>query len=487
MHILDRLRSLVNEVMHKLIPYKQIEQAGHFESPVSEKMAAAHTLWAQMYQNQAPWLADDGMRSLNLAAFICSELARQVVMELKWNITGTQKDAGDAPQNNPRASYLSDEFSRCMGITLREKLQQGMASGGMVIRPYPVGGRLFFDFSPDWCVYPAAFNGSGDLTDVIFRDQHTDGKTIYTRLERQTVSGDDVVITQRCFRSQTPGTLGTECPLTAVPLWAELAPELTVHNTGGRPLFGRYRVASANTEDLDTVLGSSVFAAAADCIRDADEQYSRLIWEFKAKETAIDVDPTALLPVGNGARAELPKLERRLFRALDLGHEDTYHVYDPPIRDVSILNGLNSIFCRIEDLCGIARGTVSDPNEQAMTATQIKMMKQRTYETISVNQQALESCLRDVIRAMDIYASALGLAPPGEYDASFEWDDSVIVDTDQQLNERLSLVNAGAMSKAELRMWYLGETQAQAEAAVQRIAAEQTESMLPDDFPTGDM
>ena len=113
-----------------------------------------------------------------------------------------------------------------------------------------------------------------------------------------------------------------------------------------------------------------------------------------------------------------------------------------------------------------------------MTATQIMMLRQRTYETISANQASLEQCLRDVIYAADIYTTALHLAPPGEYDVSFEWDDSVIVDTNQQLNERVMLLNAGVMSKEELRMWYLGETQAQAQDAVKRIQQEQMQGMM---------
>lgn len=486
MGIFSKIRSMIEGVIHKLIPYKQIEQAGHFESPVSAEMSSALNLWSQMYMGRPPWMSEnDGVKTLNIPAFVCSELSRQVLMEHKWSITGTEQDADGNALTNPRSEYLAEQFKRCTGITLREKLEYGMAAGGMIVKPYPINGKLYVDFSPNWCVYPISFDGDGYLTDVIFRDQYIDGKNYYTRLEQQTVEEDSVIITHRCFRSQTLDSIGTECSLKEVPVWSSIEPKAVISGTGGRPLFGWYRVASANTDDLDTVLGASVFAKATGCIREADKQWSRLLWEFEAKETAIDVDPTVLVPKSprsaDGIRYEMPKLNKRLFRAVDLGKDDTYNVFDPPIRDASLLNGLNAMFCRIEDLCGVARGTISDPNVQAMTATQIITNKQRTYETINSNQKALEQCLRDVIHAMDVYASALDLAPKGEYEASFEWDDSVIVDTNQQLNERLLLVNAGAMSKAELRQWYLGETEAQAKAAVQQIQAEQMQSMMASD------
>ena len=78
---------------------------------------------------------------------------------------------------------------------------------------------------------------------------------------------------------------------------------------------------------------------------------------------------------------------------------------------------------------------------------------------------------------MDKYATVYGLAPEGEYDVSFDWDDSILTDRDQQNQERLMLLNAGIISKVEYRMWYFGETKAQAEAAIQAVQQEQTDAM----------
>ena len=73
---------------------------------------------------------------------------------------------------------------------------------------------------------------------------------------------------------------------------------------------------------------------------------------------------------------------------------------------------------------------------------------------------------------MDKYATMYKLAPEGEYELSFEWDDSIITDSSQQLGERLELLAQGIISKAELRKWYFGETQAQAETAIKTIQQE---------------
>jgi A118 family predicted phage portal protein len=259
--------------------------------------------------------------------------------------------------------------------------------------------------------------------------------------------------------------------------WAELQPTVTVSDTSGQ-LFGWYKVAAANCIDVDSPMGVSVYAKARDTIEQADYQYSRLLWEFEGSELAIDVDPTVLrtqnAPAEIGqTRLETPHLSERLFRQVDMGRDDTYKVFSPAIRDASLINGLNHLLAKIEDQCGLSRGTLCDPDAVARTATELKIMKARTYTTIDTNQKALERCLRDVLRVMDRYATLYGLAPEGEYDVSFEWDDSILSDTAQQLQERLLLLNAGLYSKAEMRQWYFGETSAQAQASIAAVQQEQ--------------
>lgn len=309
------------------------------------------------------------------------------------------------------------------------------------------------------------------LSDVIFRDTYTVGKNIFTRLERHTVDGSNVKISHRVFKSNNRDSIGTEVSLSDVPIWAELKPEATVTATDGQ-LFGWYRVAQANNVDIDSPMGASVFAKACGAIHDADEQYSRLMWEYEGSELAIDVDPTVLRPKKNGnGKEEMPKLNERLFRAVDRGQDDSYNVFSPAIRDASIINGLVQILYRVEDLCGLARGTITEAQSVAKTATELNILKNRSYSTIADNQHKLETCLREVIRAMDKYATLYHLAPEGEYEVSFEWDDSIINDTATQLGERLTLLNAGVSSRQEIREWYYGETPAQAKAAI--VAADQ--------------
>lgn len=486
----------IRQVIHRMIPYKDIESAEHIETPLSNDMINALDKWHSMYLNDAPWLGgEDDVKSLNLPAFISSEIARCVTLEMEWNITGTDVDHAGNKAENPRSIFLKKEAEKLFK-DLRRKLEQGCAGGGLVIKPYVRDGKIFFDWVIDWSLYPVSFGDDGDLTDVIFPDVYVDGKDIYTRLERHTQMKDGATrITQRAFKSNTRDSLGKEISLSDVPRWAELPPEAIIRDVDGQ-MFGWFKVAAANNVDIDSPMGISVFSKSEDVIREADEQYSRLLWEYEGSELAIDVDPTVMRArKGTNGTLEMPKLKKRLFRKIDLGTDDHYNVFSPAIRDVSLVNGLNELFMRIEDLSGMARGTISNVNDTARTATELKIMRQRTYATISDNQKALERCLQDVIRAMDRYATIYKLAPEGEYEVSFVWDDSVITDSEQQMNERMVLYNIGAIGLAEMRMWYLGETKAQAQQAIAEIAAEKAalmadmQAMVPtvpdDDMPPG--
>ncbi|MBR4542240.1 MAG: phage portal protein [Lachnospiraceae bacterium] len=477
------LAEAIRSVLHKMIPYTSIESVENIETPLSTDMINALDEWYKMYINQPTWVVPEDkdeatVKSLNLPSFIASEIARQIIIELNWDITGKSGENGDE-QPNPRAKFLKEEFTKVFD-DLRQKLEQGCAAGGMTLRPYPKDEHIHFAWTCDWALYPVSFGSDGNLIDVIFRDTYTEGQTIYTRLERHVVDGDNVIITQRAFKSTNKNSIGTEINLKSVPIWADLEEKAIVENAEGQ-MFGWFKVAAANSVDVESPMGTSVYAKAKDLIREADKQYSRLMWEYEGSELAIDVDPTAMRPNKNGdGKMEMPKLNKRLFRAVDIdkGDRDLYEVFSPAIRDSNLVNGLNQLLMRIEDLTGLSRGTIADANiSEARTATEMRILKQRSYATISDNQKALETCFKDVIRAMDKLATLYNLAPEGEYEVSFDWDDSILVDKSQELNEDLALVSSSLMSKVEFRMRHFGETKAQAQAALQEIMQENATSM----------
>ena len=401
-----------------------------------------------------------------------------------------------------RAEYLETQYKK-LKRQLRKQVEYGIAKGGLVIKPYviinevekPISegsditatAEIEFDFIQADAFYPLAFDAAGRITEAAFIQTKTEKDAVYRRLEYHKWQGNKVQIINKAFKSsnnQNQGDmsgldLGMEVPLKSVPEWKDLQETTTIQNVD-KPLFGYFRMPEANTIDTNSPLGVSGFSRAVDLIKDADFQYSRLLWEYEAGEMAIDIDRDAMQfkkDEQGGEHSVMPVMQERLFRKIDLGESDTYQPYAPALRDTQYIQGLNTILMRIEDVTGLSRGTISDAAAEARTATELKILKQRSYQANADIQQSLEDTLKDVIYIMNTYCDLYDITPDGDYDVSFEWDDSIIVDVDTELGKRITLQQNGLASKLENRMWYFGETERQAQEALLKIGEENQQAM----------
>lgn len=531
----------LKEMIRKMIGTRTIEQKLHVAPVISSQMEEAIQLWTDMYKNKAPWLKEptfsDPSRvvSLGLASMIASEKARTALLEFQSEITTPTEEvevenpeykkaqeefaeSGEqflvtaqpptVKQDKPigstkRAEYLNLQYKK-LKKKLRKYVEYGIAKGGLVIKPYVVMNEdakgkkvaeIEFDFIQADAFYPLAFDNSGNITEAAFLQTSTEKDTIYRRLEYHKWKGNSVEILNSAFKStnmQNQGDmsgidLGQEVPLTEVNEWKDLQTKTVINNVR-RPLFAYFRMPQANTVDLSSPLGVSGFSRAVDLIKDADMQYSRLLWEYEGGELAIDIDRDALNFVEgtakDGSRVEhsvLSQLQQRLYRKVDIGIDgNTYQPYAPALRDANYIQGLNTILMRIEDVVALSRGTLSDAASEARTATELKILKQRSYQENAEIQQALEDALNDVIYVMDAYCDLYQITEKGEYDVSYEWDDSIITDVDTELNKRVMLMQNGLSSKLETRMWYFGETERQAQESLIKIQEESQQQMQQD-------
>lgn len=441
----------IRQVVNRLFGKSTIENALHVKLAATSEMTDAIELWTSMYLNAPPW-SDAVVRTLGLPAAIASEVARLVTIEMKSEVTGSA-----------RADYLNEQYQRVIKC-IRRYVEYGCAKGGLILKPYIEGKSIDVDFVQADRFYPIAFDSKGNITDVVFVERKTEGSTYYTRLERHRFTGTDCTVSNRAFRSVNKSYLGTEIALSNVDQWVELLPEATMTGTK-QPLYGYFKPPVANNIDPQSPLGVSVYARAADLIKEADKQYSRYLWEFEGGELAVHADEGMFRLDKNGKR-QLPKGKERLYRALNVDSSaagnKAFDVFSPVLRDTSLGNGLNTLLERIEDACGLARGTFSNQTQEAKTATEIKVLKQRSYATITDTQKALQAALEQLIYAMDYWTTIGKLAPSGNYDVSFEWDDSIIVDTQSEQAIRMQEVAAGLLKPIDYIMWRYGVSEERA-------------------------
>lgn len=531
----SQIVSKLKEILKAMIGARTIEQTLNVTPVISSQMENAIQLWSDMYKDQAPWLHEPTpqspvrVTSLGLPAMIASEKARTALLELESEITTPVEEVevdnpnyeepkpdeygNILPTTEPptmledkpvgdtaRAEYLESQYKK-LKRQLRKQIEYGIAKGGLVIKPYIIlNGQdegldeevasIEYDFIQADCFYPLAFDATGKIVEAAFIQTKTEKNVIYRRLEYHKWMNGTVQIVNKAFKSTDNANtgdlngldLGKEIPLTEVPEWKDLQPSTVIKNVS-KPLFAYFKMPEANTVDTSSPLGVSGYSRAVNLIKDADMQYSRLLWEYEAGEMAVNIDRDAfkfMEDTQGNQHTVLPAMQERLYRRIDISEDELFEPYAPTLRDTSYTEGLNTILMRIEDVCGISRGTLSDATQDAKTATELKILRQRSYQTNADIQQAIEDALRDVIYVMDTYCTLYEITPPGEYEVNFEWDDSIIVDINEELNKRLSLMSEGLVSKLENRMWYFGETEKQAREALAKIADENIQSMEQD-------
>lgn len=414
---------------------------------ISQEMIEALELWSNMYSNKAPWLNNEVV-STNLSAAISSEIARLATIEMRVKVEGSS-----------RATYLSEQLQKVVD-NIRFIVELGSAKGSIILKPYIGDKNIYVDFVQADQFFPVEFDADGNITGIVFVDQKVRGDTYFTRLEQHILKGKEYTVTNKAYKSKSRDVLGGEIALTELPEWEGLEEEATIANIE-KPLFGYFKYPLSNNIDPTSPLGVSCFSRAVKQIEQADRQWSDLLWEFYSGKRALFIDVLAFGKDSQG-KAILP--DKRLYRTIESGSPEGefFQEWSPTFREQNIITGFNTILKQIEFTCGLAYGTISDPNIVDRTATEIKSTKQRSYSTIVDVQKAITKMLDGLLYAMDVWTTLGKLAPKGKYSATYDYDDSVIVDRSAQFTEDLRLVTTQIMSKVEFRMRNMREDEATA-------------------------
>lgn len=422
---------------------KDITKVFGADITVSAIMVNKISLWRKMYRDEPEWKGEDNdfVKTLNLPAVIASKLSGNITAEMKVDIGGT-----------PRADFIMEQSKKILGpVRVQEIVEKAQALGGVIVKPYIKGEGIAFDISEADENFPVDFDDDGNMTGCIFMDRRRVNNAYYTRLEFHRFEGTLYRISNAAFRSNSQDNIGSRVPLNSVSAWSDIEEEVTIDDLE-KPLFAYYKTPVSNNYDSNAKhVGVSAFGRATDLIEEADRLWSNFLWEFESGKRAMYIDDTALKLSSDGKPyLASDRFYRRVSGASSIGDSNKlFEDWTPTIRQAELLEGLDSILARIEKNCGLAAGTLmTNPGRIVeKTATEIIMTNQDTFLTIVNNQKNLESMLNDLFYAVNALIDLYGLAPDGEYEAMYEFDDSVIVDKDKQFSQDMQTKNGGMMPK----------------------------------------
>lgn len=432
--------------------YTTLKQIVGKDITLSDKMIYATNEWKQMLNGQADWITDS-IVSLGIEEGICREFADCALVEMETSVSNERLDK----------IYQKNIAS------LNENLQEGLALGSFVLKPL---GEAAAEFISADKIIPISFGDDGKPIDIAFLTVKKVGDVDYfTRFERHYFVNGNLTIENRCFHSQTANDIGLPCSLEAVEEWRNIEPGPVTYPGMNRMDFGYYRNPVKNKVD-GSPCGVSVYDSAVDLIRKTDIQGARLDWEYESGERAIHVDNRVLKQDKSTGRFGMAKLNKRLYRGLNLEvgkDQELLKEYSPEMRDEAFKRGLEEYKREIEFSVGLAYGDLSDVQEVAKTATEIKASKNRKYNRVTAIQNNLYDCLEDFAAGLAFYNSMLNSG----YEFSCKFNDSILTDEEAERQQDRQDVSMGVMSHLEYRMKWYNED----EATAKKMLPEQNQVM----------
>ena len=413
----DGFRRFWRGVM-RMFGYTTLKNIVGKDITLSDRMIDAINDWKNMMNGQADWITDY-VKSLKIEDGICREFADAVLIEMESKVSEERLD-------KIYQKTIAD---------LNENLQEGLGLGSLVIKP--IGPDKAEFITADKFI-PISFDDDGKPVDIGFLTVKRMGENDYfIRFERHYLLNGNLTIENKCYHSQDPSDIGQRCSLEEVPEWADINPRPVTYPGMQQMDFGYYRNPIKNRID-GSACGVSVFASAEELIRKADIQGARLDWEYESGERAIHIDSRALKQDKKTGRFGMAKLNRRLYRGLNL--EDG--------KDKELLK-FN---------VGLAYGDLSDVQQVEKTAAEVKTSKARKFNRVGAIQNKLKDCLEDFVAGLAFYN---GLYTSG-YEFMCNFNDSILTDEETERQQDRQDVSMGVMSHLEYRMKWYNEDEATA-------------------------
>ena len=293
----------------------------------------------------------------------------------------------------------------------RSALELALIGGECYLKPVWVDGAWNWRPIPRGSILVFARDWHGEPTDVGLMEKTLSGRHYYTLLERRCLDGDGILtVTNRLYRSQSPGALGREVKLSEQPLYAGLPERYTYPLPLGGVGLVRLKLPMANCIDGSRE-GVSIYAPATELIAAIAENENQLRGEFRRGQSRLVVSRDML----RGGQ-----LADDMFVALDESPESVgITVFSPELRQSSFLERQQAYLRTMENIIGLKRGLLSQVEAVSRTATEITS-SEGEYMTLILD---LRRCVEE---AAVKCAALLDELDGGKREVRFDWGDNIV-------------------------------------------------------------
>lgn len=430
------------------------------------------------YQSQSGVLKRRPKNTLNLTKTAARRIA-SVVFNEKADIHINNNNSADEFLNKV---LLDNDFKN----KFEEALEKGVALGGFAMRPYIDGNHIKIAWVRANQFYPLQSN-TNDISEaaIASRTQVTEGNQTkyYMLLEFHQWQADGTYqITNELYKSDSPDLVGNQVPLSMLPVYQDLAEQVTIENLQS-PLFAYFKTPGANNINIESPLGLGVVDNAKDVLDDVNDIHDQFMWEIRLGQRHIAVKPE-MLRFDDEHKPTFDS-DQNLYVGLISDDDTTTGIKDMTtnIRTVQYKDAIDHFIKEFEVQIGLSSGSFSYSNDGLKTATEVVSNNSMTYQTRSSYLTMVEKAIDKLCMAIFELASKGELFEDGKplfdidlanepLDVECHFDDGVFVDKDKQLEEDTKTMIAGGMSKQTFLQRNYGMSAEEAQEELAKIKSE---------------
>jgi len=404
----------------------------------------------EMQDNDIYAVEYERIDDINFNSIFSNKLANYVINDSNINLEGQNKRAETL--NN----VLQSMWKKAKKIT-----SMAFGYGGVIIVPYAKNGKIYYNIVPQNRLTIDATEGENIIGATVLAEKKVIQQTIgnpkiYFRWTNYRVQNGNITIIQEYTDEQ-----GHKVPVPD--FWKNLLDKQTITGVD-RVLFG-YLKSPVNNRKSNDKYGVPITYGCDTTIKEIKDTMKQLCREYKLKEAFVGADTTMF----NGNNA-LP--ESGLFRKVDAGDDTFWEVFDPAFRPYT--DRLQELYQRLEHEMGTSAGIISQLQTQNATATEIRRAMYDTFTIVDDMRSNLEKAIDDFIYSANVIANAYNISPMGEYEVSYDWDYSLLEDSQESFNQLIVANNRGIISDAEVRQFIRpDETLEESQKAIDEIKAQE--------------
>ena len=436
------------------------------------------------------------MSTMNAGKMACAQMARYVWNE-RCSISASMTNA---PEDDPLNAFLQQVLTdNRFGTAFGDLLEKAFALGGCALKEWveipkdkngnDIGeGKVRIGYTMASQFVPTAWDNSR-VNSAIFVSREARDGFYYSVVEWHRHDGTTYRVTNDLYRQpikdgEPQNILGWWYPLNEI--YPLLSPDTTIYDVHNA-FFQYIRPFGANYADDNSPLGMSIYAPALNTLHGLDIMFDSLQREFVLGKKRI-IAPARAMKVSAGVNGGRPDryfdADDEVWEALATDNPEDLKIYDNSV-DLRIDPHLRGINGDLSILCaqiGFDPGTLSfDTQKGLKTATEVISENSKTFGTVKAHENIIADSLRQMVNAIFELAVHYGLTYNGQtiesliaggYEVTVKFDDSIIQDRQQDINQGTMLVGAGLMSKKRFMMDTLGYTAEDADKEIAQIAEE---------------